>query len=319
MTLDDQTKAMLDQMEASGAPPLYELSVPDARAALKEATLLMDAPRTEVHKREERTISGPNGDIPIRIYWPRPVDKGELLPILILYHGGGWILADMDTHENVCRYYCHSADVIVINVDYRLAPEHKFPAGIEDSYATLCWAAEHAGEIGGDPARIAVTGDSAGGNISAVMCQLARVRSGPSIAYQALAYPAVNLDTDADYASKKEFGGGEYFLSQQDLEWLRDLYLSYPEEEQKDLRASPILTEDLRGLPPTLVITAGFDPLRDEGRHYADRLMEAGVSVEYRCFESTIHGFMAFSGVIDAGRDGLEKVASCVREALHKS
>ena len=318
MKLDEQTKAILDRIQASGAPPMYTLSVADARAGLRSVTRLMDIPETEVHKREDSGIPGPNGDIPVRIYWPRPVDEGELLPILMLYHGGAWVLGDLDTHENMARYYCRHADVIVINVDYRLAPEHKFPAAVEDSYAALCWAADHARDIGGDPNRIGVTGDSAGGNISAVLCQLAKAEGGPHILYQALVYPSVNIDMDADYESRKKFGGGEYFLCLKGMERWRGLYLGGREDHKKDQRASPILAEALNGLPPALVITAGFDPLHDEGKQYADRLMEAGVPVVYHCFENTIHGFMSFGGAIDAGRDGLDKVALCVREALHR-
>jgi len=315
MELDKQTAAILAQGAETGAPPLYELSAPDARVALREMTFALDAAETPVAKREERSIPGPNGNIPVRIYWPETADSA--LPILLLYHGGGWTLGDMDTHENVCRYYCENAGVIVINVDYRLAPEHKFPAGVDDCYAALEWAGEHATEIGGDAARIAVTGDSAGGNLSAVVCQLAKARGGPAIAFQALAYPSVDLTEEANekYASRKKFGGGEYFLGDKDFVWLIGHYL----EDMallRDPRVSPILTEDLSGLPPALVITAGFDPLRDEGKAYADRLAAAGVPVEYKCFETTIHGFMSFSGGVDAGKEGLALVANRVKEAL---
>jgi len=315
MIVDEQTAAILAQGAEAGAPPLYELSVPDARVALREMTFALDAAETPVAKREERAIPGPNGDIPIRIYWPNTA--ADALPILLLYHGGGWTLGDMDTHENVCRFYCAKARVIVINVDYRLAPEHKFPAGVEDCYAALEWAAEHAAEIGGDASRIAVTGDSAGGNLSAVICQLAIARGGPGIAFQALVYPAVDATPQAidKYASRKKFGGGEYFLGKKEMDWFYGHYFGET-GLSRDHRVSPILTEDLSGLPPALVITAGFDPLCDEGKAYADRLTAAGVKAEYKCFETTIHGFMSFSGGVDAGKEGLALIADRVKAAL---
>jgi len=316
MKLDDQTAAILAQGKETGAPPLYELSVSDARAALKEMTMAVDAPKMPVAKRDERTIPGPRGDIPIRIYWPC-TPPGAVLPILVHFHGGGWTLGDMDTHENVCRYYCANADVIVINVDYRLAPENKFPAGVDDCYAALVWAAENAGKIGGDPNRIAVIGDSAGGNLSTVICQLAKARGGPKIAFQALVYPAVDATPEADgkYASRKDFGAGEYFLGQEDIRWLKEQYLENP-DQAADPRVSPILAQDLGELPPALVITAGYDPLCDEGKAYADQLAAAGVQVEYKCFETTIHGFMSFSGAIDAGKEGLALAASRIKAVL---
>ena len=316
--LDAQTKAILDKMKESNAPPMHTLPVPQARAMLKEVSRLMDAPKTEVFKWDEVKIPGPSGDIPARIYRPRATDKKELLPVLLLYHGGGFMMGDLDTHDNMARFYCNRAEVVVVSVDYRLAPEHKFPAGIEDSYAALCWVGENATALGVDPVRIGVTGDSAGGNFSAVLCQLTRARSGPAVAYQALVYPSTNFDLEADYASRESFGGGDYFLTMQDITWISGLYFRDYEKEKADLRASPILEKDLSGLPPALVITAGFDPLRDEGEEYARRLAEAKVPVEYRCFDTTIHGFLSFSGALDAGKHGLELVADQIRKALYK-
>ncbi|MBN4076040.1 MAG: alpha/beta hydrolase [SAR86 cluster bacterium] len=318
--VDPQTQALLDQMNAEGNPQLYELSVEDARAGLKQMTLQMDTAFCEVRERRELTIPGPVGEIPVRIYWPElaenNTEENKSLAILLLFHGGGFALADMDTHENMARYYCKNAGLIVINVGYRLSPEYKFPTGVEDCYAALCWAAENAQELGGDPKRIAVTGDSAGGNFSAVVCQMSLSRQGPQVAYQLLAYPVTNMDKDANYESREAFGQGEYFLSKMDVSWICDMYFTNPDDEKKNLLASPVLREDLSGLPPALVITAGYDLLRDEGKHYADRLEAAGVKVEHVRFESTVHGFMSFSGALDAGKEALALAVKKLKENL---
>ncbi len=319
MPLDAQTRALLDQVAAAGGPPMYEMPVPEARAALKSITLAVDAPGTKVRELADRTIPGRGGDIPVRIYWPVVADSAtEPLSLLLLIHGGGFALGDLDTHDNVARYYCHHAETIVISVDYRLAPENKFPAAVEDCYDALCWAHRNAPDLGADAGRIAVTGDSAGGNLGAVVCQLARERQGPRIAYQALVYPVVTMDLDAVYASRTEMGTGEYFLGMQDMKWFNNLYLNSPDDVSNPL-ASPILAGNLAGLPPALIVTASHDPLCDEGADYARRLRAAGVDVEYRCFDGTIHGFMSFSGVLDAGKKGLELVAGCIRSALKNS
>ena len=315
MKLDEHTQGLLSQMVDSGAPPLYEMPVEEARAGLKEITLALDAPFTEVARIKQTSIPGKLGDIPLRIYWPQELSEDETLPILMQFHGGGFALGDLDTHENCCRYYCKQANLIVISVDYRLAPEFRFPAGIDDCYAALCWAAENASQLGGDADRIAVTGDSAGGNLSAVVCQMARDRQGPAIAFQALVYPAVSMNPKASFPSRDECGGGEYFLSMKDMEWFNGMYLADP-GQHKDVRVSPLLAESLVGLPPALIITAGFDPLRDEGRAYYERLVQAGVEADYYCFETTIHGFFSFSGLIEVGREGLQMVADRLRDAL---
>jgi len=316
MPLDDQTKGILDAAKEMNAPALYEMGVEGARVALREMTFPMDTPRQEVAKREERTIPGPAGEIPVRIYWPEDPATSAPRPILLLFHGGGWTIGDMDTHENMSRFYCNEAGLIVINVDYRLAPEHKFPVGVEDCYAALTWAAQNADEIGGDATRIAVTGDSAGGNLSAALCLMARDRGGPAIAFQALTYPAVDSRMDAYdiYPSRTEFAEG-YFLTRNDMDWLYEMYFADP-KDASDTRCSPMLSTDLAGLPPALVVTAGFDPLRDEGKAYADRLAEAGVPVEHTCFETTIHGFYSFSGALEVGREGLALTADRLAQAL---
>jgi acetyl esterase len=317
MTIDPQTRALLEQMAASGAPAsLSDLPLAAARAALQQLSSTMDIARVEVARTEDRNIPGPNGTVPVRIYWPPAAPAGSAPPILLLFHGGGYALGDIGTHDNMARFYCALAGVVVINVDYRRSPERKFPAGIEDCYAVLQWAAAHGREIGANPARMALTGDSAGGNFSAALCQAAKTRNGPAIAFQALVYPAVDQSVGANYPSRKALGGGEYFLSLKDIAWISDMYFTDQAREGLSPLASPLLTADLRGLPPALIITAGLDPLLDEGRLYHERLVAAGVPSEYRCFEGTIHGFLSFAGALEVGREGLALVADRVGKAL---
>lgn len=316
-TLDAQTQAFLDSMRAQGAPALCELPLRGARAALADLARNLGPAPQPVHETEERRIPGPAGEIPVRVYWPRPVGTGEPLPVVLHYHGGGYLAGDLDSHDRIARWYCRHADAIVISVDYRLAPEHRFPAAVEDAYAALLWSAEHALEIGAEGERIAVTGDSAGGNLSAVVCQLAAARGGPDVAFQALVYPTVDLDPDADYASRREFAEG-YFLTARDIDWITGLYFEDVAAQARDPRASPIRAASLAGLPPALVVTAGCDPMRDEARAYAERLAAEGVAVEYRCFDGAIHGFLCFAGVLDVGREALALVADRLRQALYR-
>ena len=319
MRIEPQTQALLEQMAASGAPPsLSDLPLAAARAALQEMSRAMGVARSEVARTEDREIPGPNGAVPVRIYRPAAVASGTAPPILLLFHGGGYALGDIGTHDNMARYYCAHAGVVVINVDYRRSPEHKFPTGFEDCYAVLSWAATRGGEIGANPARIAVTGDSAGGNFSAALCQAAQSRNGPAISFQALVYPAVDQSVGASYPSRRALGGGEYFLSLKDIAWISEMYFTDQAREGLSPLASPLLSSDLRGLPPALIITAGLDPLLDEARLYHERLVEAGVPSEYRCFDGTIHGFLSIAGALGAGREGLALVADRVGRALDR-
>lgn len=317
MVLDPATSTFLEGLRASGGKPLYEMAVDEVRAMVKWASVQLAPPVTEVHQVVERKIPVDGGEFGIRIYTPRPIGAATPLPIALHCHGGGWVAGDIDTHDSLARYCCKHADVIVIGVDYRRPPEDPFPAAVDDAYAAVQWAVAHAGELGGDKDRVAVVGDSAGGNLSAVVCQLAKARGGPSIAFQALLYPTVDLSVAATYPSRAEFGGGEFFLSNRDMDFFRSHYLADIPRQAEDPRASPLLAGDLTGLPPALIVTAGCDPLRDEGKAYADRLAAAGVPVEYRCFEQTIHAFMSFAGAIPVGLDALAFVASRLRAALH--
>jgi acetyl esterase len=317
MTPDSATRAFLDAFNASGRKPLWEQTIDEVRSGIRASSLQLAGPSTDVHSVADRTMSVQGGTVGLRIYTPRPATDNERFPIVVHFHGAGFVAGDLDTHDAIARFHCKHADAVVIAVDYRLAPEHPFPAAVDDAYAAVEWAAAHALELHGDARRIAVIGDSAGGNLSAVVCQAAKARNGPSIVFQALVYPVVDFRPAAEYPSRAQFGGGDFFLSNRDMEFFRSQYLTDVDRQASDPRVSPLLARDLTGLPPALVVTAGCDPLRDEGKAYGDRLAAAGVPVEYRCFEETIHVFMSFATAIPAGAEGLAFVASRLRAALH--
>ena len=309
--LDPQTQALLLQMAQDDAPPIETLTPIQARelmVALRE--LSGDAqPVANVY---EQTIPGTEGEIPVRIYTPH---SSEPFPVLVYFHGGGWVVCDLDTHDNVCRSLANAATCVVVSVDYRLAPEHKFPAAVEDAYTATQWTAKYANSIGGDANRIAVGGDSAGGNLATVVSLMARDRGDFSPVYQLLIYPVTNLssfDTNSyrDYAE-------DYFLTKNMMEWFRNHYLKR-EEDCLNPYASPLLADDLSGLPPALVITAEFDPLRDEGEAYATRLKESGVSVRCIRYNGTIHGFLSMAGVLDKARDAYDKAATMLHSAFRE-
>lgn len=319
MLIDSASGAFLEAMRAGGGKPLYELPVDEVRANIRGASQQLAVPPAAVDRVEDRRIAVPGGDIGLRIYTPRRLDAASTLPIVLHFHGGGWVAGDLDTHDAIARFYSANADAIVVSVDYRQPPEHKSPAAAEDAYAALEWAAAHAPDISGDRDRLAVVGDSAGGNLATVVCQLAKERGGPAISYQALIYPAVDLRDPVDdpkYPSRSQFGQGDYFISMRDMAWFRGHYLGDVAREPHDPRVSPIVAANLRGLPPALVVTAGCDVFRDEGRAYADRLAADGVPVEYRCFDGAIHAFMSFAGVIPMGVEALSFVASRLKQAL---
>jgi acetyl esterase len=314
--VDDGTRAFLEVVRNSGGKPASQQTPAEFRETVRAGSLALAPPREELHEVRDLTIPGPGGPLPVRIYTPRAAAAGERLPIVVHFHGAGWVGGDLDTHDTITRYYAKHAEAVVVSVDYRLAPEHKFPAAVDDAYAATQWAADHAGELGGDASRLAVVGDSAGATLATVVCQLARDRGTPRIAYQALLYPATDMRITEKYASREAFGGGDYFLGDADMLWFRDHYLSDPERQAGDPRVSPLVSSNLGHLPPALVVTAGYDPLRDEGKAYADRLSVAGVAVEYRCFESTVHAFVSFAALIPVGIEALALTASRLRAGL---
>jgi acetyl esterase len=296
-------------MAALGAPPLHTLSVEDARAAM---LMPIGEPRT-IGCVEDREIAGPAGKIPIRIY--RPEGKGPF-PVLVFFHGGGWVLGNIESHDTVCRELTHAADCITVSVDYRLAPEHKYPAAPEDCYAATRWAVENASSFNGDSTRVAIGGDSAGGNLTAVVALMARDRGGPKLAYQLLIYPVTDHYT-RNKPSYEENGEG-YFLTKDAMVWFWDYYVS-SEDEAKQPYVSPLLAQELNGLPPAMVITAEYDPLRDEGELYAARLREAGVPVTLKRYEGMIHGFVSMHEVLDGGKQALVDSAAGLRAAFGRA
>jgi len=298
-------QAVLAELQEQGVPEMSTLSVAGARELLTELFAPPDEPES-VGAVRNFTIDGPAGGIPVRIYTP----EGEgPFPVFVYLHGGGWVLGNLETHDPTCRALTNATDHVVVSVDYRRAPEHPFPAAPEDCYAAVQWVAENPNAVHGDPSRLVVGGDSAGGNLAAAVAQVARDHDGPDIAYQVLIYPATNHAFDT--ASYEENAEG-YFLTRSDMEWFWDHYLAHEFSGQNPY-ASPLQARSLDELPPATVLTCGFDPLRDEGAAYATRLDDAGVSVTHRHYEEMIHGFASMlvepdldharEAIADIGRD----------------
>jgi acetyl esterase/lipase len=305
MPLDPQAQAFLEQLAAAGGPPLHELSVAEARQVIVALFGTQGDPEP-VGAVEERTIPGAGGEMPARIY--SPYGTGPF-PVLVYLHGGGWVMGDLEAYDATCRALTNAAGCLVVAMEYRLAPEHKFPAAPEDCYAATCWVAANAAAIGGDPRRIAVGGDSAGGNLAAVVAQRARDRGGPALVYQLLVYPVTNYGYDT--ASYRENADG-YLLTRDAMVWFWNHYLRSAADGNNPL-ASPLRANDLRGLPPVMVLTAEFDPLRDEGEAYAMRLQEAGVPVTLKRYAGTIHGFFSLGAVLDQGKQAMADAAAALR------
>ena len=310
--VDADTYTHLQAMK--GGPPIEELSVEKARQMLDEYFEQSKAPARTIARFRDFKVSVEHGSIIVRVYWPQNI-KHTRLPGLLWFHGGGWTIGSMKSMDSVCRYLCYEAGVVVINVDYRLAPEHKFPTPVEDAYSALCWAAETAGELGIDKKRLAVSGTSAGGSLTITCCLLAKLRGGPMPEFQVPFYPCLSLLDEHGYASREKFGGGEFGLSNDEIKWLFSNYLDSPKDAY-DLRASPALCEDFSNFPEALVITAGFDPLLDDGIDYFHRLEKAGVPAEYHCFDTTIHGFAEIPGRIGKGLEALDLLADRLRKKL---
>ena len=298
-------------MGGPDAADLSAMSVEEARAVIVMLAAA-DGDPEPVDAVEDRSIPGPTGDIPVRLY--RPADATGA--ILIWYHGGGWVIGDLETADPTARKLANRTGAVVVSVDYRLAPEHPYPAAVEDAWAALEWVAEHGAELGGDPSRIAVGGDSAGGNLAAIVSVLARDAGIGALRHQLLVYPAVDLTLS--HPSIDENGEG-YLLTKTGMIWFGEHYLG-PASERGDLdkhpNVSPIYTADFTGLAPATVVTAGFDPLRDEGQAYAAALAEAGVAVEEHRYPTMIHGFISMGGVTTVTNEALDAAGAALRASL---
>ncbi len=311
MPLDPQVQAVLDAAKKANVAELWQLTPHDARAEYLRRTnrLKIDV---DIHRFEDREIDGPAGQIPIRIYTPREPKPNEKLPVLVWYHGGGYVIGDLDTHDSVCRALANEADCIVVAVDYRLAPEHKFPAAVDDCEAALKWVAKHAPEINADGARIAVGGDSAGGNLATVVSILARDAGFPNIVFQLLIYPVTAPEPETK--SHHAFAEG-YLLTRKTITWFFTHYIR-SSKDTKDFRYAPLEADDLSSLPPALIIVAGYDPLRDEGVEYAEAMIHAGNRVRLSNYEGMVHGFYLMGGMVDASRRAVSESAAMLREAF---
>lgn len=310
MAIDPIATGLLQQMAEAGAPPLNELSPADARLAA-EGFLVLAGEKEEVESAVEMTFPGPGGNVAVTVYTPKGAPAGPL-GCLVYYHGGGWVLGDREGVDPTLRKLANEAKCKVVSVEYRLAPEHKFPAPLDDCYAALQWVAANGQSIGVDSRRLAVGGDSAGGNLAAAVALRARDENGPSLKLQLLVYPVTNHDYST--ASYAENGDG-YLLTQDMMEWFWNHYLNDASDGKNPL-ASPLLAKDLTGLPSAVVYTGEFDPLRDEGEAYGARLKAAGVPTYRKRFDGQIHAFWQMGGVFPAAGHAIADAASHLRKAF---
>jgi acetyl esterase len=312
MGLERDVQTVIDMTLAAGRPPYHTLSPKEARQLFRETRAAVQPAPPEMALVRDLTADGPHGPIPLRLYRPLGAAPGAPLPALVYYHGGGWVIGDLDTHDVVCRQLAQQSGIAVLSVDYRLAPEHKFPAAVDDAFAALAWAADGGAAHGIDGRQLAVGGDSAGGNLAAVVSILARDQGGPAVSFQLLIYPVTDMASDAP--SHTTFANG-YLLTRDSMLWFIDHYLRSP-EDASDWRASPLVAPSLEGLPPALVVTAGYDPLRDEGDEYARRLREAGNVVDHVCYGGMIHGFFGMGRLVATANRSIAHAGASLRQAL---
>jgi acetyl esterase/lipase len=308
MPLDPQAQNVVDTIAALNLKPFKDSTPTEAREAMRTRTAGL-GPVEDVPAVADHRVPVEGGEITVRLYAPAGVGPP---PVLVFYHGGGWVIGDLYTHDGLCRSIVNAAGCAVASVDYRLAPEFKFPVAVEDSYTALKWVAANGPRLGLDSARLAVGGDSAGGNLAAVMALLGRDRRGPRILLQVLVYPVTNYDFGAKSYVENATG---YLLTTEDMRWFWRHYLSR-EEQGQEVTASPMRAKSLADLPPALVMTAGCDPLRDEGAAYAARLRDSGVPVTVTQYPGMFHGFMRMTRILDQARAGLDEVATALRKAL---
>jgi acetyl esterase len=312
MHLDPDTLVVLDMIRAANRPPFETLTPDEARAAYTASRELLQPPPDEVAEARAMIAPGPLGDIPLRAYRPMGAPAAEVLPVLIYYHGGGWLLGGLDSHDVVCRRFANLVRCAVVSVDYRMAPEHKFPAAVQDSAAATRWVIENAERLRIDPRRVAVGGDSAGGNLAAVMALMARDGDLPALAFQLLIYPATDMRMVTVSSQTVREGVP---LTTSTMKWFIDHYMR-DTADALDWRASPLRAASLAGTAPALVLTASADPLRDEGIAYAERLEREGVRVKLLHFSDQIHGFLSMGKIVRASEVSLQMMAAVLRPAL---
>lgn len=306
MPLDPQAQIAIDGITAIGLDVFNDDTDPTAIRALMTAVIIPST--VEVTTVENRKIPGPAGALAVRIY--RPAGDAPK-PILVFFHGGGWVIGSLDTHDHVARKLANEIDAVVVSVDYRMGPEDRFPAAVEDSFAALQWAHAEAAAIGGDPDRVVVAGDSAGGNLAAIVAQVART-SGPDVRFQLLVYPV----TDYEFTSASMEDNAEgYYLTRNMMRWFFDRYLNGPDEGD-DPRVSPLRNPDLSGLPPAFVITMEYDPLRDQGVAYGDAMRAAGNTVASTTYPGLFHGCFGMDEMIDAAKVPFADAVAAVRSAV---
>ena len=310
-----QVAALLERAAKSTLPPYYEVPAAVARRLYRDTrgALTPDPPAVETSYL--LMAPGPGGPVPVRAYRPKGAGKDENLPALVYFHGGGWVIGDLDTHDVVCRTLCNGARCAVFSVEYRKAPEAPFPAAVDDCFSALSFVVKNSGSLKINPKQVAVGGDSAGGNLAAVMALMARDAGGPAfphpISFQVLIYPGA--DQRMKHASIKRNGEG-YLLTEKSMHYFRGHYLPN-EKDWLDWRASPLLAKSLGKLPPAFLLTAGFDPLVDEGREYAERMQKEGVAVEYKNYPDMVHGFITMGRVLDTANSALADCARALKKA----
>ena len=308
--LDPQVEKVLSRQTDSGTDSTETVSVAETRRVFSESRTSFKEIVKNVSSVENLSIDSPHGKVPIRIYTP---EGDGPFPVLVFFHGGGFVLGDLNTTDNICKYFANGAECIVVSVDYRLAPEHKFPAAVEDAYFATQWVEKNAHTFKGDPLRIAVGGESAGGNLAAVVSLLSRSNKTPAIQFQFLIYPCVQFGMETQSMIDC---GEKYNLTVSEMKWFGDHYFS-DESQMTNILASPLLVENLEGLPPALVVTAEFDPLRDEGEQYADRLASFGVKVKKKCYPGMVHSFFNYSGEVDQSKISLDETVMELRNIFY--
>jgi len=312
MTFDPDVQIILDMMRIAGRPPFEALTPDEARQAYTASRALLAPEPQPVAETRDLACPGPGGDIALRFYRPAGTEPGQVLPALVYFHGGGWLLGGLDSHDTTCRHFANAARCAVVSVDYRMAPEHKFPAAVDDSTAATRWIIEHAASLGIDPARVAVGGDSAGGNLAAVLALMARDGTLPPLAFQLLIYPATDM---AMTTVSSQTITQAVPLTSKTMKWFIDQYMRGP-GDITDWRASPARAADLSGTAPALVLTCACDPLCDEGIDYARRLEREGVRVTHLHFSDQIHGFMSMGKIIRAAGVAIDMMAGVLGKAL---